>query len=319
VREIKVDIVIPCYKVSDKIISVLHSIPGFCRAIYIVDDCCPNQDLKEICSNYHDIRVQYLYNSTNLGVGGATLRGMNAAFKNGADIVIKIDGDGQMDPKLLHNFIDPIKHGTADYVKGNRFNSIEAIKLMPINRIFLNLIVTIFSKISSGYWNILDPTNGYISISSETFERLNIKNISNRYFFESDMLLNLYLISAVVIDFPIKALYFDEKSNIKVLENIFVFSYGYLKNLITRLFFIYILRDFGFAALYLIFSVTLISLGVIFGLSQWIHYYQLNVQASAGTVMLCALPVILGLQLFIAFLAIDFQNIPKTPITKKLL
>src|SRR5262249_22643411 len=117
----KIGVIIPCYKVRQHILDVLSNIGAEVWRIYVVDDCCPDRSGDLVQQNCHDPRVQVLRNEQNQGVGGAVMAGYKAAIAGGVDIIVKIDGDGQMDPSLLPQFIAPIVIGQADYTKGNRF------------------------------------------------------------------------------------------------------------------------------------------------------------------------------------------------------
>ena len=166
--------------------------------------------------NCTDARVIVLRNPQNLGVGGAVLTGYRAAIEAGADVIIKIDGDGQMDPGLIPTFIAPIIAGEADYTKGNRFFDLEEIRAMPRVRLIGNAALSFMTKLSSGYWNLFDPTNGYTAIHAHVARHLPFEKISSGYFFETDMLFRLNTLRAVVIDVPMDAKYGDEVSNLKI-------------------------------------------------------------------------------------------------------
>ena len=303
-----IDIVIPCFKVGGRLTDVLKLIPNYVRNIYVIDDACPFNDLFSQCEKSMLDNIIYIRNEINLGVGGATLAGMVDAFKNNADCVIKVDGDGQMDLNLLENFIFPIKSNIADYVKGNRFYSLNSIKLMPVNRILLNSVVTILSKFSSGYWNVLDPTNGYIAIKRDVFYSLSINKIDKRYFFESDLLFHLNLAGAVVQDVNTKSIYGNEKSNIKFFKNLYLFLMKYTKNFFTRVIITYFIKDFNIGGLYFILSILLNFIGITLGFIFWYKSYTYDVPSSSGSVMIVGLLLIFGLQFAISFLSIDYSN-----------
>ncbi|ENB3543762.1 glycosyltransferase family 2 protein, partial [Escherichia coli] len=154
----KVSVVIPSYKVKKHIIGVIRSIPICVEKIYVVDDCCPDGSGDYVLSENTDKRVVVLKNDENLGVGGAVMHGYKKAIEDNMDIVIKLDGDGQMDPNLIPKFIEPILLGEADYTKGNRFFNLDNISQMPKIRLFGNAVLSLMTKFSSGYWNLFDPT-----------------------------------------------------------------------------------------------------------------------------------------------------------------
>jgi dolichol-phosphate mannosyltransferase len=306
-------VIIPCYKVRKHILGVLNNIGHEISKIYIVDDNCPEKTGEWVKTHSDDPRVQVLYNATNLGVGGAVKVGNNQAFKDGAKILVKVDGDGQMDPKLILDLISPIVKGKADYVKGNRFFDLENLKDMPAIRLFGNAILSFFNKFSSGYWDIFDPTNGFTAIHSQVWNLIPQEKVSNRYFFETDMLFRLNISRCVVVDFPMIAIYGKEKSNL-VVKNVFLsFLKGHFLNFIKRIFYNYFLRNFSLASIELVLGSISLMLGFIFGIIFWYLSYVNNIEATNGQVMLPALLTIVGIQLLLAFLSFDMNYIPKNP------
>ncbi|MBD8049677.1 glycosyltransferase family 2 protein [Limnohabitans radicicola] len=310
----KTAVVIPAYKVTKQILSVLEAIGPEVSAIYVVDDCCPDASGSFVKTHAHDPRIQVLSNLENKGVGGAVITGYLAALNDGSDIMVKIDGDGQMDPSLLPQFIAPILQGQADYTKGNRFFDLEQIHQMPTIRLIGNAVLSFMSKLSTGYWDLFDPTNGYTAIHRSVALRLPYAKISQRYFFETDMLFRLNTLGAVVVDIPMDAKYGDEESSLKIGKILPEFLMKHTRNLLKRIFYNYYLRDMSIASVELPIGLLLLLFGLIFGSIAWITSIRTGVATSAGTVMLSALPLILGLQFILAFLANDMSRIPKRPL-----
>ncbi len=311
-------VVIPCYKVSLQIMEVINNIGEECDRIIVVDDACPEKSGALVERECIDERVTVIYNKSNLGVGGAVLAGYRLALDFNADIVVKIDGDGQMEPSLIPKFIEPIAQHEADYAKGNRFYHIPDLSNMPLIRLFGNAVLSFITKLSSGYWNNFDPTNGYTAIQALLIPLLPPEKISNDYFFESDMLFRLNLLQAKVVDIPMSAKYSSESSNMKVQKIIPIFLYKNIRNLIKRLFYNYFLRDFSAASIELIFGFVLVTFGFLFGSWHWYAHYKAGTLASTGTVMFSVLPLVIGFQFLIAFLSIDVTNIPTAPAHPKL-
>jgi dolichol-phosphate mannosyltransferase len=210
-------VVIPCYKVKKHIGEVIQSIPGFIDNIIVIDDGCPEGSADEALlserENLHIIRHEQ-----NQGVGGAVVSGYIKAMELGADIIIKLDGDGQMDPALMERLIEPITDGRADYTKGNRFRDFLRLQSMPKIRLIGNSVLSFMTKLSSGYWDTVDPTNGYTAIHKNALEKLSLKKLSKRFFFETDMLINLNITGAVIKDIPAPARYGDEKSSLSITK-----------------------------------------------------------------------------------------------------
>lgn len=312
----QIAVVIPSYKVTNHILSVINSLDRSIDCIYVIDDCCPDgsgEFVKQKCS---DPRVTVLKHSKNQGVGGAVLTGYAAALNDGADIIIKIDGDGQMDSSQIPRLIQPIIDGDADYTKGNRFFNLEEISAMPKMRLFGNAVLSMMTKFSSGYWDLFDPTNGFTAIHKNAAKSLPSSKISKRYFFETDMLFRLNTLRAVVIDVPMDAKYGDEISNLKIHKIIGEFLVKHTINLSKRIFYNYYLRDMSLASIELPLGLLLFLFGLIFGIAQWISSSQSGITTPAGTVMLACLPLLMGLQLILAFLAYDISMVPRRSINK---
>lgn len=309
-----VSVVVPCFRVTAHILDVLASMPGIVRTIVVVDDACPDGSGRLVEASCSDPRVRVVYNQRNQGVGGAVLNGYRAAIAAGADVIVKIDGDGQMDPRLIGAFIGPILAGEADYTKGNRFFDLTNIVRMPPLRIFGNAVLSFMAKLSTGYWDLFDPTNGYTAIHAAVAGRLPFEKISKRYFFETDILFRLNTLRAVAIDVPMDAHYGEEVSNLRVSRILGEFLAKHARNFGKRIFYNYFLRDMSLASLELVAGMLLIVGGGIFGASAWLGSMQAGVSTPAGTVMLAALPIILGLQFLLAFLGYDIGTVPRRPI-----
>jgi len=310
-------VVIPCYRVSRQIKDVIDGIGPEVEQIYCVDDKCPDRSGDHIRNIVNDTRVRVLYHEANQGVGGAMVTGYIAALEDGADIVVKLDGDGQMDPALIESFVRPIQLGYADYTKGNRFFRLEDVRAMPRIRLIGNAALAFLSKLSTGYWNLFDPTNGFVAIHRHALENIPLQKISRGYFFESDMLFRLNTIGAVVVDIPMSAHYGDEKSNLHIGKVITPLLAGHFRNLAKRIFYNYYLRDFNVASIELPVGILSVMLGTVFGLSHWIESASIGIPATAGTVMLAAIPVLMGFQLLLGFLNYDIQSIPTFPLQKR--
>lgn len=312
----KLAVVIPCYKVKAHILSVINRIGPEVSLIYVVDDNCPEQTGKFVEDNSRDPRVQIIRHAVNKGVGGAMITGYLQALEDGADITIKIDGDGQMDPALIPRFVHPITEGYADYTKGNRFFSPESLSTMPKIRLFGNAVLSFLTKLTSGYWNIMDPTNGYTAIHTSVLEMMPLRKIEQRYFFETDMLFRLNIIRAVVCDIPMDSRYGDETSHLNILRVIREFPRKHLIRICKRIYYNYYLRNFNICSIEILSSILFILFGTVFGLFHWYRSFAEGIPATTGTVMLAALPVILGFQMALSAIHFDVSNIPQIPLHK---
>jgi glycosyltransferase involved in cell wall biosynthesis len=312
-------VVIPSYRVTRHILGVIAGIGPEVARIYVVDDKCPDGSGAFVRANCRDPRVTVVEHEQNQGVGGAVMTGYRAAIADGAAVIVKVDGDGQMDASLIPQFVAPILAGEADYTKGNRFFNLERIGSMPPMRLFGNAVLSFLTKLSSGYWDLFDPTNGYTAIHADAARYLPFDKISRRYFFETDMLFRLNTLGAVVTDVPMDAVYGDEVSNLKISRIVTEFAAKHVRNFFKRLFYNYYLRNMSLASIELPLGVASLLFGSVFGIVHWIGAERHNLATPAGTVMLAALPVIMGVQLILAFLAYDIASVPRNPLHKKIL
>ena len=311
-------VVIPCYRVTNHVCDVIASIGDEVSAIYCIDDACPDGSGDLIEREVRDSRVRVLRHAHNQGVGGAVLTGYRQAIADGARIIVKVDGDGQMDAALIPVFVAPILRGDADYVKGNRFFDLRHIRRMPPLRRVGNLGLSFMAKASTGYWDLFDPTNGYTAIHADVASLLPFDSLSRRYFFETDMLFRLNTLRAAVIDLPMDAVYGDETSNLKVSRVAGEFFGKHCRNLGKRIAYNYFLRDLSIASLELLIGTGLVLFGTLFGGWHWYLSSSTGTPASVGTVMIPTLALLLGLQLVLAFLGYDIANVPRLALHPRL-
>ena len=279
-----------------------------------VDDACPEHTGDVIEAYCQDPRVQVIRNKTNLGVGGAVMAGYQALISLPADVIVKLDGDGQMNPSLIPKLAAPILSGRADYVKGNRFYRMTDAAGMPAVRLFGNAALSFMTKLSSGYWQLFDPTNGFTAIHRLVMKELDFKRIAPRYFFESDMLYHLNQLRAVVAEMPMRARYEDEPTSLQPARMIVPFFRGNVRNFMRRIIYSYFLRGFSVASVELLVSIPLFIFGFIFGAWHWWLSMAGYSMASAGTVMLSALPMLLGTQFMLSWLNYDVASEPRYTI-----
>jgi glycosyltransferase involved in cell wall biosynthesis len=312
-----VSIVIPAYKVERHIETVIRQIPLWVKYVIVVDDASPDKTGQIVQSlMMRDQRIVYIRHEKNQGVGGAMISGFKKALEIGADICVKMDGDGQMDVSYLPSLIEPLIHGEADYTKGNRFRDFHALEKMPYIRRFGNLVLSFLVKASTGYWNIFDPTNGFVAIRKEALSQIDLEKVDKTYYFETSMLANLYLVDAKVLDVPMPARYGEEESNLRISKVILEFPPKLLTTLIRRIVFKYFVYDFSMASVYLITGLPLVLFGLVFGIIKWIKYATLSIPAPTGTVILPTMCILLGIQFMLSSLQIDLGSVPDKPISK---
>ena len=317
--EFNIAAVIPAYGVERDIQSVLGGLPAYIKHIIVVNDASPDSSGERMAAAAkEDRRIILITHTQNQGVGGAMASGYRKALELGAQIIIKLDGDGQMDPAYIPAFLTPLIQGRADYVKGNRFRDFQSLQQMPVVRRVGNLGLSFLAKAATGYWGMFDPTNGYLAIRAEILAQLPLDKIDRRYYFETSMLANLYLLDALVLDVPIPARYRNETSNLSIRRTLIEFPLKLLATFLRRILLKYYIYDFSMMSLYLMVGIPLLLFGGIFGVTKWIEYASQNIPAPTGTVMLPTLSVILGIQILLSAIEIDMNSAPRKPISEPL-
>jgi dolichol-phosphate mannosyltransferase len=308
-----ITVIIPCYNVSKHIEKVICAIPDDISYIIAVNDCSTDETHCIVSKLQQENRkLIYLQHEINQGVGGAMLTGFKKALELNSDITVKMDGDGQMDHSNIHKLIKPIQTGMADFSKGNRFRDFQALKNMPAFRRFGNLGLSFLIKAASGYWNIFDPTNGFIAINKAALCNLNLNKVHKRYFFESSLLIELYYVNAVICEIPMKAKYGDEISGLSASKTLFEFPpklfYAFVRRIVLK----YFLFDFNIGSLYILFGFPLFLFGSVYGIVNFIRYaFNNHIPAPTGTVVIPTLLIILGFQLLLSAANYDLSNYPK--------
>jgi dolichol-phosphate mannosyltransferase len=311
--------VIPCYRVEREIQSVLQTIPSYIKHIIAVDDASPDSTADLVAASAkEDDRILLLRHPSNQGVGGAMVTAYRKALELGAQVVVKIDGDGQMDMDHLPKLLWPLIDGKADYTKGNRFRDFRSLQNMPFIRRVGNMGLAFLAKAATGYWHTFDPTNGFNAIRSEVLAQLPLDRVDRTYYFETSMLANLYLIGAVVKDVPMPARYQGEVSSLLIHRILFEFPLKLVSTFLRRLVLRNFIYDFSMASIYLLTGLPLLLFGLSFGIYKWIQYAGIGVPAPTGTVMIATLSVLLGIQLLLSAIEIDLRSVPTEPISTPL-
>ena len=308
-----VAVVIPAYKAANTIAAVIAAVPSFVRHIVVVNDASTD-DTVAVVGALHDPRVVLVEHERNEGVGGAVLTGYERAHTLGAEIIAKMDADGQMDPDYLLPLITPIVVGEADYTKGNRFLHERELATMPGRRRVGNAGLSFMTKLASGYWAVFDPTNGYTALHASLLPLLSAAPIAKRFFFESSMLLALAMVRAVVRDVYIPARYPNRESHLSESRAALQFPWLLLRGFLRRIRLQYFVRDFTAVSLYMVAGLLLLLFGSVWGVWHWATSAQAGTVASTGTVMIAVLPIIVGVQLLLQALTLDIQNVPSDPV-----
>ena len=302
-------VVIPCYKVELHIKDVINTIPEYVDVIIAVNDCSPD-DTKAILEEMAKAnpRLMVLHHEKNQGVGGAMITGFKACIEKNIDIVIKVDGDGQMDVNSMPQLIDAVVDGKYDYAKGDRVKNRKMLEKMPAIRRFGNLSLTFLVRIASGYWKISDPTNGYLCITLPTLKKLDLSRLSKRFFFESSLIAELYYTGAKIKDVQMPSIYGDEESNLSIWKVLFSFPAKLMRAHLRRLRTQYYVEDFNISSVYLATGIPMFVFGVIYGLVKWIHYAKIGIPAPTGTIIISLITIIMGFQLLLSFIQNDMSN-----------
>lgn len=305
-------VIIPAYRVADQIEGVIRGMPPCVDRIIVVDDASPD-DLVQRVEGLNDARVLLLRHAKNQGVGGATITGITTAIKEGHDLIVKCDGDGQMDPADIPLLITPLLNRDADFAKATRFHHFRELGSMPKWRFFGNVGLTFLTKLASGYWNVLDPVNGFLAARTDILRKLPLSRLSRRYFFETDLLIRLNIIEACVAEVPLPARYGNEPTSLSPTRALVEFPPRLLVGLFRRLFWRYLFYDVSPVAVFGLLGSLLCLFGFLFGSYQWIVHAQQDAVTPVGTVMLATLPFILGFQLILQAIVLDIQNTPRSP------
>jgi len=308
-KNANITVVIPCYKVAAHIESTVSSMPEWVDQLVLVNDCSPDNTLEilnQLAQKYPNLIV--LSNPVNLGVGGAMITGFRHALQLETDVIVKMDGDGQMNPNYLSALLQPLCDQRAEFSKGNRFNDFQALKRMPASRRIGNLGLSFLIKAASGYWEVFDPSNGFIAITKKTLQKIDLEKLSHRYFFESSMLIELYYTGARIQDVPMPAIYGEEVSNLSVTRTLFGFPPQLIKALFRRIFLSYFIYDFSITSVYILAGLPMTFFGLTYGIVKWIYFASMDVSAPTGTVMLAVLPFILGFQMLLSAIQHDVDS-----------
>lgn len=303
--------VVPAFNEEKMIATVIETMPDFVDHIVIVDDCSTD-GTSDVVRASTDPRIRLIRHEVNAGVGGAIITGHRAAVAAGSDVNVVMAGDAQMDPAYLPALLERVTTQGYGFAKANRFFSPESFHGMPKHRIFGNIVLSFMTKLASGYWNLFDPQNGYTAIRTEVLRRIDLDRVAPRYSFENDLLIHLNILQVPAVDVPIPAVYGAEVSSIRlskvVPELVSLLTRGFWR----RIWYRYVLWSFSPIALLLVLGLALFAFGL--GVAIWVCFQvAASVVATAATVMLGALPLMIGTQMLISALQLDIQASPSTP------
>jgi dolichol-phosphate mannosyltransferase len=319
-----VAVVIPSFRAAATIAAVLRDIGPEVERIYVVDDGCPDSTGERALRDASDPRLVVLSNRRNLGVGGAMKRGYARALADGAGIVVKLDADGQMDPRHIPLLIAPLVAGRADYAKGNRFaparlmpsgSAPRALSAMPPSRRAGNMILSVLHKAATGYWRIGDPANGYTAIHAKALERIGIDALADCFFFETDMLFRLNLVDAVVADVPLPACYPGSGSSLSLRRIAPRFAIMTASRCVRRVRAKYFAGTWNPGSVKLAAGMAMIAAAA--GLAGWQGVEALLGASAFGASEAAAACLLLGLGLLAAAAFYDARRRPREPLSRR--
>ena len=312
-KEQKIAVAIPCYKVEQHLEQVVSGLPPLIDIILLVDDCSPDGTPALVDRLADGSRIVAIHHPQNKGVGGAMKTAFRKAMEMEADVVVKLDGDGQMDASYIAPLVEALEG--ADFTKGNRLFNRQMLRRMPAIRRIGNMGVGFMVKAASGYWNVSDPVNGFFAIRTKTLRQMDLDRVADRYFFESSMLIEMHYTGAHISEVNMPAIYGDEHSNLSVGKTFFSFPPRLIAAWLRRLHLSYFVYDFNICSLYILVGLPSFLFGLIFGLCEWIHYASISSPSPTGTIMVAVLTFILGFQMLLS--AAQYDITAPNPFDKK--
>jgi glycosyltransferase involved in cell wall biosynthesis len=303
----QVAVVIPAFKVRDHILTTLAGIGPEVAAIYVVDDACPENTGEHVRKNCADARVRVIRVERHLGVGGATTRGYREALGEEMDILVKMHADGRTDPARIASIVRPLIDGDADYAKGNRFFDLDDVSGVSWRALIGNSMESFVGKVSSGYWDVTDPGNAFTALHGTVARAIGLDKLARDESFEYDVLLRLAMLRAVVVDVPMPARVSRGRARARLPRKL-------VSRTLKRLTYGYLLRDFNAGTLQFLTGMLLLMVGAVYGGTQWYTASASGFPATPGTVMLAALPLLVGAQLLIAAFRYEVTNVPRRPL-----
>jgi glycosyltransferase involved in cell wall biosynthesis len=291
----RVAVVVPAHDEQELIATTLAGIPGFVDRVYVVDDGSRDATADRARA-VGDPRVEVVAHERNRGVGAAIVTGYKRALAEGMDVTAVMAADNQMDPGDLGTIALPVVRGEVDYAKANRLVTGEAWKLIPRARYLGNAVLSLFTKIASGYWHVADSQSGYTAISKQMLDVLDLDRIYTGYGFPNDILVHLNVWSARVRDFPSRPIYgVGERSGIRYRKVVPRISWLLVKGFFWRLREKYVIRDFHPLVFFYAFGFIATLAGLVLGVIE-VAYRIAGNDVSVGTVVLIALLLISGSQ-----------------------
>jgi glycosyltransferase involved in cell wall biosynthesis len=303
----RVGVVVPAYDEEVLIGATLGGIPPLVDRIIVVNDCSSDGTVEQ-AEGTGDARVEVVSHEQRGGVGAATVTGYRRAVAEGMDVVVVMNGDNQMDPEDLPKLVAPVARGELDYAKANRLATGQAWQLIPKTRFFGNAILSMLTKVASGYWHVADSQSGYTVVSREMLELIDLDHVYTNYGFPNDMLVHLNVWNARVRDFPSRPIYgVGERSNMRYRHVVPRIAWLLVRGFFWRLWEKYVKRDFHPLVFFYVMGFIATAAGMLLGLVV-VGYRIAGYSIPIATVVLVALLVISGLQFTLFAMWFDMES-----------
>ena len=303
----RVAVVVPAHDEEQLIGTTLAGIPEFVDRVVVVDDDSADGTGAAV-TGFGSERVELVRRPENGGVGAAIVTGYRRALEAGDDVVCVMAADNQMDPDDLLTLVEPVARGEVDYAKANRLVTGEAWTLIPRTRYIGNAILSLLTKIASGYWHVADSQTGYTAISRSMLGKLDLDRIYRGYGFPNDMLVHLNVWNARVRDFPSRPVYgVGEQSGIKLRKVVPRISWLLLRRFFWRLREKYVIRDFHPLVFFYGLGILMTLVGLVLGAVEVILRLQGN-EITTPTIVLVALLLISGSQFTLFAMWFDMES-----------
>jgi glycosyltransferase involved in cell wall biosynthesis len=302
----RVAVVVPAFDEERLVGETIRDIPEFVDRILVVDDASRDGTI-DVVEAVGDPRVDVLRHEHNAGVGAAIATGYRRALEEDTDVTCVMAADNQMDPSELQGLVEPVARGEVDYAKANRLVSGEAWKVIPRTRYLGNAVLSLLTKIASGYWHVADSQAGYTALSLSALRRLDLGELYPRYGFPNDMLVHLNVQNARVRDVPSRPIYdVGQQSGIKLRSVVPRISWLLFKGFWWRMGQKYVIRDFHPLVFFYVFGLMMLAVGLILGLVELVLRIAGNAITPA-TIVLVAVLVIAGLQMTLFAMWFDME------------
>jgi glycosyltransferase involved in cell wall biosynthesis len=306
---IRVAVVIPAFQVAETIAEVVRGLPAWVWRIYVVDDGCPEAS-GEAAAEVGDSRVTVLHRDSHGGTGAAVKTGYRAALEDGAEIIVKMDGDGGMDATRLADLLAPVGAGAADFAKGNRLGDDRALARRTALRLLGGGVLSFLVKAATGYWTLMDPVNGYTAVRASALRRVDLNEVADGDFFDIDLLVRFNILSVVAVDVPMDVGEADESGPLRSPRRVPGLFWRLSKGFFRRLLYRYYLYDFNVASMCMLLGAPLLLFGLAAAGAIFWASATGGAPVGAGRALLAALPATLGLQLLLQAVSIDIASVP---------